>query len=80
MLPPLYAVFFTMGSVRSTPYIQPWVACDNEYGRAPILKDGNACSPVRSQAFSGCCNDILPFFLNLFFEEVHVAKHDISLI
>ena len=51
MLPPLYTVFFTMGSVRSTPYAQPWATCDNECGHAPILKDGNACSPVHSRAF-----------------------------
>ena len=79
VLPPPYTAFFTMGSVRSIPYAQPWATCDNECGRAPILKDGNACSPVRSQAFWGHCNDTLPFIKNLFFEEVHVAEHDISL-
>lgn len=61
-MPPPCTVFFTMDSVRSTPYAQLWATCDSECGRAPILKDGNACSPVRSQAFSGLCNDILPFF------------------
>lgn len=30
--------------------------------------------------FSGRCNDILPFFFDTyFFEEVRMAKHDISL-
>ena len=61
LLPPPCTVFFTMGAVRSIPYAQLWATCDSECGRAPILKDGNACSPVHSQAFSGHCNDTLPF-------------------
>lgn len=74
-------LFFTMEFAPSIPYAHRlWAICGNECGRAPILKDGNARSPVRSQAFSGHCNYTLPFIKNLFFEEVHVVKHGISLI
>lgn len=45
-MPPPCTVFFTMDSVRSTPYAQLWATCDSECGRAPILKDGNARSPA----------------------------------
>lgn len=81
MLPPLYTVFFTMGSVRSTPYAHRlWAICGNECGRTPILKDGNACSPVRLWGFRIIAMTSCHFSETYFFEEVHVAEYDISLI